>query len=88
MAVHKKLIRALREALRQLADPAKAPGMQAYMKSAMPYLGIQAVPFRKASKAVLEAHPLDSFGHWRDTAILLRSITCSLWTRGRSYLVH
>jgi len=71
MAVNKKLIRALHEALHEIADPAKAPIMQAYMKSAMPYLGIQAVPFRKASKAVLAAHPLDSFEDWRATAIEL-----------------
>lgn len=66
-----KLIRALRKALRELADPAKAPVMQAYMKSAMPYLGIQAVPFRKATKTVLAAYPLSSFEEWRDTALEL-----------------
>lgn len=71
MAASQKLIRELRKALRELADPAKAPIMQAYMKSAMPYLGIQAVPFRKATKAVLAAHPLDSFNDWRDTALAL-----------------
>jgi 3-methyladenine DNA glycosylase AlkD len=71
MAANQKLIRALRKALRELADPARAPLMQAYMKSAMPYLGIPATPFRKATKAVLSAHPLDSFGDWRDTALAL-----------------
>ena len=53
MAANQKLIRELRTALRELADPVKAPIMQAYMKSAMPYLGIQAAPFRKITKAVL-----------------------------------
>ena len=71
MAANRKLIRALRKALRELADPAKAPLMQAYMKSAMPYLGISAVPFRKATKAVLAAYSLDSFEDWRDTALAL-----------------
>jgi 3-methyladenine DNA glycosylase AlkD len=71
MAASRKLIRELRKALRELADPTKAPVMQAYMKSAMPYLGIQAVPFRKATKAVLEACPLDLFEDWRDTALAL-----------------
>jgi len=33
------LLPKLRKALRQAADPAKAPIMQAYMKSAMPYHG-------------------------------------------------
>jgi 3-methyladenine DNA glycosylase AlkD len=76
MAANQRLIRTLRKALQDLADPAKAPIMQAYMKSAMPYLGIQAVPFRKATKAVLAVHPLDSFEDWRDTAL-------ALWRGGR-----
>jgi 3-methyladenine DNA glycosylase AlkD len=36
----------LRGRLHMAADPAKAPLMQAYMKSAMPYLGIQTTPLR------------------------------------------
>jgi 3-methyladenine DNA glycosylase AlkD len=71
MAANQKLIRALRKALRDLADPAKAPVMQAYMKSSMPYLGIQAVPFRKATKSVLASHALDSFEDWQATALAL-----------------
>ncbi|HJT87828.1 MAG TPA: DNA alkylation repair protein, partial [Bryobacteraceae bacterium] len=64
-----RLLRALRGALRELADPAKAPDMQAYMKSAMPYLGVQTPPRRKAVKAVFRAHPLGSFEEWRDTVL-------------------
>jgi 3-methyladenine DNA glycosylase AlkD len=71
MPANQKLIRALRKALRELADPTKAPVMQAYMKSEMRYLGIPATPFRKATKAVLSAHPLDSFEEWQDTALAL-----------------
>ena len=40
----------LRRVLRTAADPAKAPAMQAYMKSAMPYLGVQATPLRAACR--------------------------------------
>lgn len=36
----------LRRRLRAAADPAKAPFMQAYMKSAMPYFGVQTQPLR------------------------------------------
>jgi 3-methyladenine DNA glycosylase AlkD len=72
-----RLIRAMRKALRDIGDPSKAPIMQAYMKSEMPYLGIQAVPFRKAAKAVLAAYPLDSFEDWRDSVL-------GLW-RGARY---
>ena len=42
----------LRDRLTAVADPASAPGMQAYMKSAMPYLGVSAVPLRAVCKAV------------------------------------
>ncbi len=36
----------VRAELKAVADPARAPGMQAYMKSAMPFLGVSAVPLR------------------------------------------
>ena len=65
------LIPALRKALREVADPAKAPAMQAYMKSQMPYLGVQTTPLRKAVKAVFAAHPLAGFEAWRDTVLAL-----------------
>jgi 3-methyladenine DNA glycosylase AlkD len=42
----------LRARLAEAADPARAPGMQAYMKSAMPYLGVSAVPMRAVCKAL------------------------------------
>jgi 3-methyladenine DNA glycosylase AlkD len=42
----------LRLALRQAAQPARAPAMQAYMKSAMPFLGIEA-PLRRRLVAQL-----------------------------------
>ncbi|PKN81064.1 MAG: hypothetical protein CVU47_08265 [Chloroflexi bacterium HGW-Chloroflexi-9] len=40
-AADRTLIEAVRDGLRAAADPAKAPQMQAYMKSAMPYYGVQ-----------------------------------------------
>jgi 3-methyladenine DNA glycosylase AlkD len=42
----------LREKLTEAADPSRAPGMQAYMKSAMPYLGVSTVPLRQVCKAL------------------------------------
>ena len=50
--------------------------MQAYMKSEMPYLGVQAGPLRKASKAVIAAHQLESSEDWRDTVL-------ELWRKAR-----
>ena len=35
------MIDAIRSGLAALADPAKAPDMQAYMKSEMPFYGVQ-----------------------------------------------
>jgi 3-methyladenine DNA glycosylase AlkD len=63
------LIRAARKALREAADPVKAPMMQAYMKSAMPYLGIQATPLRKIARVVFSAHRLESFPEWRGAVL-------------------
>ena len=70
------LIRAVRRALRAAADPTKAPAMQAYMKSQMPYLGVQAAPLRHEVRPLLAAHRLGSFGQWRDTVL-------ELWRKAR-----
>lgn len=71
------LIRTVRKALREAADPEKAPIMKAYMKSAMPYLGIQATPLRRVARAVFSAHILASFKDWHDAVL-------ALW-RGANY---
>lgn len=41
---------ALRDALRAAADPAIAPGQQAYMKSAMPFLGVRLPEVRRVAR--------------------------------------
>jgi 3-methyladenine DNA glycosylase AlkD len=46
------LLSRLHERLAAIADPERAPQMQAYMKSAMPYLGVRAVPLRALCKQV------------------------------------
>jgi 3-methyladenine DNA glycosylase AlkD len=56
------LRQSLRIALTAAADPARAPTMQAYMKSAMPYLGVTTVPRRAICKAVFAGL------HWPDSA--------------------
>jgi 3-methyladenine DNA glycosylase AlkD len=65
------LVGAARKALRSKADPVKAPIMQAYMKSAMPYLGIQATPLREVARAVFAANKVESFEEWRDAVLEL-----------------
>lgn len=42
----------IRSELEEIAEPARAPAMQAYMKSAMPYLGVSSVPRRALCKAL------------------------------------
>jgi 3-methyladenine DNA glycosylase AlkD len=58
------LLRAVRQGLRAAADPAKAPGMQAYMKSTMPYLGVQTPVLRRTIRPLFRAHPLETFVEW------------------------
>ena len=67
----------VRERLIAVADPAKAPGMQAYMKSDMPYLGVSAVPLRRVCKDTFAAIGYTSTRHWQRDVL-------SLW-RGACY---
>ena len=46
----RELAEAIRADLRAAADPALAPGMQAYMKSAMPYLGVRVPQVRRLAQ--------------------------------------
>lgn len=62
-----ELIAAIRAGLAAAADPAKAPGMQAYMKSALPYHGVYLPTQRSLFRAVFAAHPLPDRGAWLAT---------------------
>ena len=61
------LCRALREELRQNANSEKAPGMQAYMKSEMPYLGVQTPALKAVCRRVFSSHPIEKQKRWMDT---------------------
>ncbi|KRC66594.1 DNA alkylation repair protein [Aeromicrobium sp. Root236] len=52
------LVSQIRDALRAAADDERAPRMQAYMKSEMPYLGVPMPAVRAITKAALRAQPL------------------------------
>ncbi|MBB2912314.1 3-methyladenine DNA glycosylase AlkD [Streptosporangium becharense] len=65
------LRKAVRMALTDVADPAKAPAMQAYMKSSMPFLGVQAVPRRAALRRVFAERPFDDAPGWRGAVLEL-----------------
>jgi len=65
------MIEAIRAELAARANPAKAEGMRAYMKSAMPFLGVQKPGREEIARAVFAAHPLAGFDEWRDAVLLL-----------------
>jgi 3-methyladenine DNA glycosylase AlkD len=63
------VIEAIRAGLAERANPAKAPDMQAYMKSAMPFLGVQKPARTALAREVFV--PLASFEAWRDVVLTL-----------------
>jgi len=65
------LILEVRAALKKAADPVKAPKMQAYMKSTMPYRGVSSPEQKAIWKAVFLAHPLSSSREWQKVALTL-----------------
>ncbi|HSS60140.1 MAG TPA: DNA alkylation repair protein [Candidatus Limnocylindrales bacterium] len=60
----------LRREMAAAANPAKAAGMQAYMKSAMPYYGINMPEVRAISRQVFDGSLLDC-RDWRKTILQL-----------------
>jgi 3-methyladenine DNA glycosylase AlkD len=61
----------MREALAAAADPERAPRMQAYMKSAMPYRGVSAPYMRVICRRIFAEHPLSSCEQWRSSVLEL-----------------
>lgn len=54
----------IRRELEAAGDPAKAQPMQDYMKSELPFRGVQAGPRRKLLRAALKAHPFTTRKEW------------------------
>jgi 3-methyladenine DNA glycosylase AlkD len=69
--VSRALVKAVRDGLKELGDPARARAAQAYMKSEMPYAGVSAVPLRALWRRLFAAHPLPSFAAWQAAAVAL-----------------
>jgi 3-methyladenine DNA glycosylase AlkD len=71
------LLPRLREALQQAGDPAKASAMQAYMKSAMPYHGVQTPLLRQIFKTLFAELQFPTAMHWKAQVL-------ELWREARS----
>jgi 3-methyladenine DNA glycosylase AlkD len=70
------LAETVRTALAAIGDPVRARGQQAYMKSAMPYLGVSAVPLRNVCKEVFKDLRWPDSTAWRaDVLALWRGAT-------------
>lgn len=65
------LLDRVRAALRDAADPSRAPAMQAYMKSAMPFHGVPAPALRKLCRTVFADVPLASAAQWQAHVLAL-----------------
>jgi len=65
------LVRRVRLALEEAGDPAKAPLMQAYMKSSMPYRGVSAPALKRICREAFKAYPLASSPEWQRTTLAL-----------------
>jgi 3-methyladenine DNA glycosylase AlkD len=66
-----ELVAALRAALRAAAQPQRAPAMQAYMKSAMPFLGVDAPLRRRTVAEVAKGRECGSASDLADTLLAL-----------------
>ena len=66
-----QLILDIRQALADNANPDKAEGMRAYMKSEMPFRGVQKPARRKLLREVLKSSPLADRQAWQDTVFEL-----------------
>jgi 3-methyladenine DNA glycosylase AlkD len=67
MAPDHDLVAEVRAALRAAADPSRAPAMQAYMKSALPFLGVPKPVRTAALRPVWAAHPPTDRAGWEAT---------------------
>jgi 3-methyladenine DNA glycosylase AlkD len=65
------LIAAVRRELRASADPTKAPAMQAYMKSAMPYYGVNSPTQNEIWRRVFGQRLLSGRVVWQATVLAL-----------------
>jgi 3-methyladenine DNA glycosylase AlkD len=71
------LVATIRAGLKAAADPARARGAQAYMKSEMPFYGVPSPVQKRLWRDAFAAHPLPTSEQWQRVAL-------ELW-RGASF---
>jgi len=59
------LVTAIRAGLSAAADPARAKGAQAYMKSTMPFRGVPSPVQKRLWREAFAAHPLETSAKWQ-----------------------
>lgn len=65
------LLARVRAELAAVRDPARAPGMQAYMKSAMPYHGVPSPVLKRTLRPLIAGLSFESFESWRAAVLEL-----------------
>jgi 3-methyladenine DNA glycosylase AlkD len=65
------LVQTIRRRLADAADPEKAPQMQAYMKSAIPYRGVSSPVLKRLCREVFTACPLATAAEWQRVVLEL-----------------
>ena len=65
------LLATLRQSFQEVGDPVRAPAMQAYMKSAMPYHGVPTPLLRQVCKATFSDVAFSTGPHWRSQVLYL-----------------
>jgi 3-methyladenine DNA glycosylase AlkD len=65
------LLAKLREAFQEVGDPARAPVMQAYMKSAMPYHGVPTSLLRQVCQATFLDVEFSTGSQWQSQVLVL-----------------
>jgi len=71
MPAPRTFVIATRKALAARADPSKAPAMQAYMKSAMPYYGVPSPGQAEIWRELFPRFPAATLQQWRNAALAL-----------------
>ncbi|MBK8251829.1 MAG: DNA alkylation repair protein [Polyangiaceae bacterium] len=61
----------LRKRFTEMADAERAKGQQAYMKSAMPYYGIQSAPMKAVCKELFAKWQFETSEDWQSAALTL-----------------